>query len=238
MKKQIKIGSKVFTYKKEVLLYFKNILNSYKYGETLNLSDFNDVFSLLKFHKKAKEKIGSGIVKIKVDKMRYKTKCFRLIRSDSSTDVFSYIRCINGSYSPITKFSRTCRELVRDDLRNVKLAYFKKESKKGRVKCQETDDICLWEELNVDHRQPNTFSVIVDRFIEVYQIDLSSVRYIEKIDGVYSFVDNNLSEKFRRYHKDKATLRLVKKGKNLGRSYQARIKRQKKDLIINENNTN
>jgi len=90
----------------------------------------------------------------------------------------------------------------------------------------------LWVELNIDHRQPNTFSVIVDRFIELHRIDLSYVEYIETIDNVYEFKDYNLSEKFRKYHKEKSNLRLVRKEKNLGRSHQARIKRQKKDLVI------
>jgi hypothetical protein len=75
--------------------------------------------------------------------------------------------------------------------------------------------LSLWVELNVDHRQPNTFSVIVDRFIELYGIDLSIVEYIETIDNVYLFKDDNLTKKFRQYHKEKANLRLVRKDKNI-----------------------
>jgi len=41
-----------------------------------------------------------------------------------------------------------------------------------------------------------------------------------------------LKEKFIEYHKEKANLRIVKKNKNLGRSHQAQIGRQKKDLKI------
>ncbi|MGI6292006.1 MAG: hypothetical protein ACOXZH_06265 [Bacteroidales bacterium] len=58
------------------------------------------------------------------------------------------------------------------------------------------------------------------------------IEYIKVMDGVYNFADKELSEKFRNYHKEKANLRLVKKGKNLGRSHQARINRQQKDLTI------
>ncbi len=140
--------------------------------------------------------------------------------------------CINGDLSPLAKFSKTCRDVISDDLRLVKLSFFKGNSKKGRAKCQETGKLSLWEELNVDHRQPNTFSVILDRFIELHKIDLSSVEYIESIDNVYSLKDDGLAEKFRKYHKEKANLRLVRKDNNLGRSYLARNKRQKKDLKI------
>lgn len=232
MKKWLQIGCLNFKYKKDVVAHYKNILNSYNFKESLNKEDFNDVLNLLKIHPNAKEKIGAGIVEIKVIETRYKTKCFNAIRVDSSCEIFSYIKCINGSLSPLTKFSKTCRDAISDDLRLVKLSFFKGNSKKGRVKCQETGKLSFWVELNVDHRQPNTFSVIVDRFIELHRIDLSSVEYIETMDNVYSFKDDELSEKFRKYHKEKANLRLVRKDKNLGRSHLARNMRQKKDLRV------
>lgn len=232
MKKKIIIGKKEFNFKKDALKYYKNILNSYEFGEALNSDDFKDVFDLLKMHERADEKIGSGIKMIKVDEVRYRTKCFHLIREDETIDIFSYTKCINGRYSPQTKFARTCREAINDDLRKVKLAYFKRLSKKGQVKCQETGELCVWEELNVDHRQPNTFSIIVDRFIEVNEIDVKRVAYKEIVDAVYEFENEELKEKFKNYHKGKANLRIVKKGKNLGRSFQARVKQQKKDLKI------
>ena len=147
-------------------------------------------------------------------------------------EAFSYTKCINGSQSNNTKFSRTCREVIQKDLRDVKQKYFSQNSNKGQVKCQETGELCFWEELVIDHRQPNTFSVIVDRFIEVNRIDIAKIEYIEKIDAVYEFKDSEIANKFREYHKSKANLRIVKKGKNSGRSYQARVKRQKKDLKI------
>lgn len=101
-----------------------------------------------------------------------------------------------------------------------------------RVKCQEAGELCKWEELVVDHRQTNTFSIIVDRFIELHNIDINSIEYIEIIDGVYDFNDKEISTKFKEYHKNKANLRIVKKGKNSGRAHQARVKQQKKDLRI------
>ena len=232
MKKWVKIGQLHFDYKKDAIAHFKEILNSYELKETLDEEDFNDVLSLLKIHPNSKEKIGAGIKEIQVDTIRFKTKCFNAIRVDSSCEIFSYIKCINGTLAPLTKFSKTCRDVISEDLRLVKLSFFKGNSKEGRVKCQETGILSFWGELNIDHRQPNTFSVIVDRFIEFHNIDLSAVEYIESIDNIYSFKDEALSEKFRKYHKEKANLRLVRKDRNLGRSHLARNKRQKKDLII------
>ena len=232
MKEQIIIGDKTFKYKKDALGFFKAILNSYDYGEILNESDKNDVLELLKFHPNFEQKNKNGIQGFKVDRVRYNTKCFHIIKNDLTFDVFSYTKCINGSQSPSTKFSRTCREIIQSDLREVKQKYFSQNSIKGQVKCQETGELCFWEELVIDHRQPNTFSVIVDRFIEMNGIDIMKIEYIEKIDAVYEFKDFELAEKFQKYHKLKANLRIVKKGINLGRAYQARVKRQKKDLKV------
>lgn len=232
MKKQIIIGKYNFNFKKDALSFYKKILNSYEYGDILNDKDFESVINLLKTHEDAERKIGIGIKEIKVDKVRYNTKCFHLVKNDLTTDIFSYTKCINGKYSPMTKFNRTCREIITEDLRLVKQAYFDKKSKKGRVKCQETNELCSWEELNVDHRQPNTFSIIVDRFIEINNIDINTVEYLEIIDAVNNFKDKHIAVNFKKYHKEKANLRLIKKGLNLGRSFQAKIGRQKKDLRI------
>lgn len=232
MKKQIVVGDKKFKYKKDALGYFKAILNSYDYGEILNEDDKNDVFELLKLHPNFEKKNENGIQGFKVDKVRFNTKCFHIIKNDLSLEVFSYTKCINGNQSSTTKFSRTCREIIQNDLREVKQKYFSQNSVKGQVKCQETGELCFWEELVIDHRQPNTFSVIVDRFIEMNRLNILKIEYVEKIDAVYEFKDFLLTEKFREYHKQKANLRIVKKGKNSGRAYQARVKRQKKDLRI------
>jgi len=232
IKKWTQIGQLKFKYKKDAINHYKKILNYYKFSEPLGEADFNDVLNLLKIHPNAQEKIGAGVKEIIIDETRYKTKCFNVIRVDSSSEIFSYIKCINGNLSDLAKFRKTCIDVIADDVRLVKLSFFKGNSKKGRVRCQETGKLSRWEELNVDHRQPNTFSVIVDRFIELYRIDLASVEYIETIDNVYLFKANDLAENFKKYHKEKANLRLVRKDVNLGRSHLARNTRQKKDLTI------
>jgi len=228
----MKIGDKEFKYKKDAINYFKDILNSYEPSQIVNKKDFKDIIGLIDIRPDKDDKIGCGIENIQVIDVRYKTKCFEIIRKDGSKEIFSYRSCINGQSPPLSKFSKTCRETISEDLRMVKLAYFKKNSSRGRVRCQETGELCTWEELNVDHRQPNTFSVIVDRFIEVHRIDVNSIEYKEIMDGVYQFCDIELAENFKKYHKEKANLRIVMKGKNLSRSHQARINRQQKDLHI------
>lgn len=229
----MRIGSKEFKNKKEALNYYKEILNSYKFGETLNDKDKQDIIDLLSIRPDFETKFCNGFKQIYVDKIpKYNSKAFFVLDNNSELEVFSYIKCINGSKPPLTKFSCTCRDIVQDDINNVKLQYFKDNSQKGKVKCQETGEQCKWEDLVIDHRQPNTFSVIVDRFIEVNHIDILIIEYINIFDGVYRFKDEELCQKFREYHKEKANLRIVTKSKNSGRAYQGRVKKQKKDLEI------
>ncbi len=229
----MQIGDKFFKYKKDALNYYKNILNSYNFGDYLNKKDKLEIIELLKLHPDFTRKFSNGIEEVVVKKIpKYNSKAFHILDKDGVVEAFSYIKCINGSKPPLTIFSLTCRDIVQDDINNVKLQYFKTNSKSGKVKCQETDELCKWEELVIDHRQPNTFSVIVDRFIEVYHIDIHKIEYVEILDGVYKFKDDEICQKFKEYHKKKANLRIVRKDKNLGRAYQARVNKQKKDLRI------
>jgi hypothetical protein len=198
----------------------------------LNKDDLKDILDLLETHPNVKEKIGVGIEYVRIAKVQYNTKSFELVRTDGSTEFFSYTKRINAPKTDFTKLREACRQAIQEDLRNVKLAYFDRFSKKGQVKCQESGDLAKYEELNVDHRQPNTFSVIVDRFVELNKLDLKKINYLQIDGGPNELADENLKEEFRQYHRDKANLRIVKKSLNLGRSFQARVNRQKKDLTI------
>lgn len=231
MKNKIIIGNRTFKYKKDAIDYYKGILNSYNFGETLNENDFKEIKNLIQAHPDFENKFNFEINQIIVDKIKkFNTKSFQVIKTDLDRVIFSYLKCINGQHKPQTKFNKACRDTVQNDLRDVKHNYFKKYSKNGKVKCQETGELSKWEELVIDHRQPNTFSVIIDRFIEINNIDLKSVEYDEKIDGIYNFKEKDISEKFKKYHKEKANLRIIKKEINSGRAFQGRISKQKKDL--------
>ena len=229
---ELSIKNIKFTTKKEAIAYFKGILNKYQCGQELNESDFNDVIELLRYHENHTEKFGPGIKKIRIEKIKYGKRCFHLIRTDSSVDHFSYLKCINGGPSLQTKFSRACRQAIQEDINNIKKKYFKEKAKSGKAPCQETKVFYSWEELCVDHRQPNTFSVIVDRFIEVFQIDIKNIEYHESIENIFEFSDNDIKERFRQYHREKANLRIVCKSLNSSRAHLARNKRQKLDLSV------
>ncbi|MDO9153422.1 MAG: DUF3223 domain-containing protein [Paludibacter sp.] len=241
----IQIGDKIYKYKKDALNHYKDILNSYKFGDSLNEKDFNDLIELIEYDNSFfinenevleddfKDKVEKEIVDIIIEKVQFSTKCFKVIYSDYSWWQISYIYMINRPKdNPDSLFNIACRGAIQNDMREIKKKYFFHNSIKGYVKCQETNLLSKWEELAVDHRQPNTFSVIVDRFKELYNIDVTKIEYFFNNENIMIFTDNELSLKFRNYHKEKANLRIVRKECNLSRTGMARIKRTNNDLTI------
>jgi len=260
MRKPLLIGKNVFLTKKEALGYYKAILNSYNFGESLSDEDYEEIFCLIQYDESFEEECGDSennlenedgwlqneegqegeakeedifIEDIKVSKVQFNTKCFEIFLSDASSYYISYIIIINQHKINIDAvFNKACRSAIQHDIKIVKQEYFDKNSVKGYVKCQETNHLSKWEELAIDHRQPNTFSVIVDRFKEVNRIDASKIDYITDENNNIIFEDRILAEKFRDYHREKSNLRIVRKELNLSRTGLARITRSSKDLTI------
>lgn len=240
MRKPIIIGNHSFKTKKEALLFFREILNKYSFGAILNEVDKNAILDLIvydeSFEKETDIIYGKNqvffISEIKIGKAQYNTKCFEIVWNDGLKEFISYTQIINRHQnSDKFYFVKSCRNIIQDDLRNVKQKYFDKFSVKGMVKCQESEEILKWEDLVVDHRQPNTFSVIVDRFIEVNNIIIENIQY-EEVDNVLFFKDDKMNLDFREYHKNRAILRIVKKELNSSRSQYAKLKIFKNDLKI------
>jgi len=246
----IKIGQKTYKFKKDAISHYKAILNSYDFGQSLNDSDFNDLLDLLEYdylnylaelemsedkpnEENADNKVEKIISDIKVSRVQFNTKCFELFYSDNTSGIMSYLMIINNTkYTPEKLFYAACRNSIHNDIWAVKKEYFDRNSEKGLVKCQETGLLSQWVELVVDHRQPNTFSVIVDRFKEINSVDLDKIEYTTNEQNHILFKDSNLTELFKNYHKDKATLRIVKRECNSSRTSLARIKKTTKDLTI------
>ncbi|WP_181309079.1 DUF3223 domain-containing protein [Rufibacter sp. XAAS-G3-1] len=261
MRKPIIIGDKAFKFKKDAILHYRKILNSYKFGQSVSEKDFNDLLDLLEYDFSFYDDENQGInesvkieeneksqfkfdfqnqkeedviiIDIKVTKFQFNSKCFTVIFSDYSSEIISYLMIINRpKYNPDTLFNIACRNAIKKDIFNVKQKFFDDHSSKGLVKCQETNQLSKWEDLVVDHRQPNTFSVIVDRFKEVNKINTNEIEYILTDENLLVFKKDELNKDFRNYHKEKANLRIVKKECNSSRTGMARLKRSTKDLTV------
>lgn len=256
MRKPFKIGQKEYKFKKDAIAHYRAILNSYDFEQSLNKSDLNDLNDLIDFNLlnlfledeeyeteefamidvnefKQDEKL--IIKEIKIARVQFNTKCFEIFYENGESEYISYLMMLNNTkYTPEKLFYVACRNSVHNDIKTVKQEYFDKNSVKGQVKCQETSILSNWTELAVDHRQPNTFSIIVDRFKEVNKFELDEIEYTSNDQNHIIFKNDNLTEQFRKYHMEKASLRIVRKECNSSRTGLARIKRTSKDLTIKE----
>lgn len=260
MRKAFKIGQKEYKFKKDAVTHYRTILNSYDFGQSLNNSDFDDLIDLLDYDyfnylvelettednvdeeanniidlndSEDNNEVEISIEDIKVARVQFNTKCFEIFYSDKTSVYISYLMIINNTkYTPEKLFYIACRNSIHNDIRAVKQEYFDKNSLKGQVKCQETGILSKWAELAVDHRQPNTFSIIVDRFKEVNRINLDEIEYTSNDQNHIIFKDDNWAGKFRQYHMEKASLRIIRTECNSSRTGLARIKRTSKDLTI------
>lgn len=156
------------------------------------------------------------------------TKCFFLMGGSEEKQMFSYLLAINGTITDDQRFSKACRHLVAERLRE-----FKKQRFENRpVKCAITNEIVEWEECQIDHKAPLTFSVIVRSFIIAHKIDVSKVEYICELTKE-RFADQGLADKFDAFHKEMAVLRVLSTKQNSKLSCGARIKPTLKDGTLN-----
>lgn len=215
----------------EIIEKFKTINKSFteiKHTDNIEKKFLDRRPSLDDFSEKELE-----IVDIKVSKVQFSTKCFEVFYSDKTSCYISYLMRLNKTkYTPEKLFYIACRNSIHDDIKSVKQKYFDQNSVKGQVKCQETGVLSKWTELAVDHRQPNTFSIIVDRFKEINRIDLETIEYTDTQQNHIVFKNNIYTENFKQYHKEKASLRIVRNECNSSRTGMARLKRTSKDLTI------
>lgn len=252
-RRPIIIGNKNFGTKKAAKEYYSSILNSYNFGQSLSEEHYYDLMDLVEYYRNENEdsaeekqnqtniieKDENEVVEpifvkdIRIARYEFNTRCFELVPSKGEPLIISYRIFIDKpKINDKAIFCKVCRNTIQADLVSVKQEYFKEKAKDGMAPCQESKKYFNYEDLVVDHRQPNTLSVIIDRFIELYNIDVDKIEYKSEPKKLTEFKDTNLAKKFREYHKEKALLRVVEKKLNSSRSGLARLKQMKDDLKI------
>jgi len=246
----ITIGSDTYSSKTAALKFYKKILNKYDFESKLNREDAKYIIALA-FKEcgtpeeitEFSEDVVSGfnevfegeedrILSVIVDRhLEFRTtKCFYFIGltdGKKTRDIFSYRIAINGLPSDLQKFSRACRFAVKKRIRQYKIQKFKNRP----VCCVISGNVVEWEECQIDHKAPLTFSVIVKSFMVANNLDISNIEY-NYSNSMEIFVDGSLAEKFDDFHKKMAVLRIVSSNENLKLSGSARIKPSKNDDVL------
>lgn len=223
---KIKIANQEFPTKKAALQFYQNLLAGYQIGEVLSESDKKAVVNLVyrdsdpeeveRYELETGDCIKTVIVDAHPDFKR--TKCFYLVEANNERTLFSYRLAINGDLSSMQKFTRACRNTVQVELRAFKAARFANRP----VKCAISGKIVEWEECQVDHKSPLTFSVIVKSFIVSNALDVDLIEYVYQNSSEF-FASPSLSEKFSAFHREMAVLRIVATEENAKLASKARI---------------
>lgn len=135
----------------------------------------------------------------------------------------SYRKCISGQTPHRTQVRNAFRPVIARDIEEWRRAYFRLlEDETGRVPCAISGVLLRPGEGQVDHIHPDTFSSLVDRFLERLGLDYDDVRLRENWDGHIHrpLEDETLGEAFRIWHGEVARLRFIRT--DLNRSLGAR----------------
>lgn len=247
----ITIGEKTFTSKTLAIKFYKEILDKYNFGETLLDEDAKHLIALSLKEEGTPEEVAGlaeeivadfyendegtyswNLLGVMVDRHPdfRTTKCFYFCGENDEgnfKDIFSYRMAINGLPTDIQKFSRACRFSVHDRIRKFKIQKFENRP----VRCVISGEIVEWEECQVDHKSPLTFSVIVKSFIVANNLNISTIEYTYN-NSREKFCDDSIAEKFYEFHKKMAVLRIVSTKENQKLSGSARVKPTQKDGVL------
>jgi len=220
-KPKYRIGSETFATKRAIIDRAKGILAHTDFGGELTGDDLAFMLALLQRHPKAERKIGPGVRAIRVELNTHWTprKAFVLVRVDSSETDFSFYSCVSKRPAR-ADFNAACRTSVVEDVLAFKQWVFDAGADaENKVACAITGERVGWDEAHVDHAPPWTFKAIVDSFASEIEVDAARVPLTGDGDNECrsAFADAEMAERFRRFHNERARLRVVTNAANLSR---------------------
>ncbi len=175
-------------------------------------SEFAFMRALLERHPNAARKAGAGVdsifVRVNWKTAEYENRCFWLRRIDGSETDFSYTECIapTDHRSHFLRAARLCIHYQIQEFRDAERARLGETTVcplSGREFAIATS--------HVDHQFPNTFEVLIDRFISERSINIDDVEIISGWhDGIHhEFADSRLASSWKEFHRAHAVLRLL-----------------------------
>lgn len=199
--------------------YVRELVARCRLGEPItDLHDAMFVRALLQRHPSVQEKIGRGVRHIEVRLNKHNGKAnrgFWIVRTDGSELEFSWLECLKPT-AHRNKVYNAMRAAVQDDVYEFKRRQF---TGVKTVKCALTGAVIGMTDADVHHEPP--FKQLVDEFVQGKFDDVqvddghSSAQFGDRL------VDECFIERWRKYHDEKAGLRIVKR-----ESHQALPRRQ------------
>ena len=218
-----------FSTKKEMLDFFRAMINRHGDGETIPAPDADALRWLISLHPEAKRKIGAGVARFFVQlNPPYQSRGFHLERSDGTTEDFSYLVCVNGPPSMMAEVERALRFEVDLDIWNAKRAYFEQHADaEGKIPCAETGKPISIDEAHADHANPLSFNVLMRCFLAAYEIEPSAEMVVATADSPCGrqLADRELARRWIKFHHRVAEIGLVDGKVNTFNAHKSKIKK-------------
>jgi hypothetical protein len=213
------LASETFRTKDELANRCRDILNATFDGQFVSEQSLPFLIELFQYHDEWLDKSGSGICGISALTTIQGTRCFALVRKDSSRIDISFphaIRLIPSSRKgsllpqPLRDFRNAARSAVESQIQA-----FRDEQLVNTKLCSITNERIHRGNCSVDHKPPKTFDRILFEFCQNHKINPLKVKVGSHGGTVAVFEDEFLIANWQRYHQEHAVLRLMSKLGNL-----------------------
>ncbi|MBX3208412.1 MAG: DCL family protein [Labilithrix sp.] len=175
---------------------------------------------LLERHPERDIKVGCGVARVYIGGNDFGKRCFWIERIDGSRTDFSFISCI----SPPSHESEV-RTAMRRHIDSQIIAFRDHAFSEGvAVACAITGQLVANEDAHIDHRPPNTFHTLVDRFLASESREIRTVAVEPTRDGVtaWGLADLELAARWSAFHAQYCDLQVVTKRANLSQGSRPR----------------
>ena len=206
------LGRHIFGGKRQVREHARKILRRYEPETAIGAIESEFLLDLIKHHPNSARKIGPGIreffVRINWASEGYENRCFWIRRTDDTETDFSYTECISPTDNR-RKFLAACRKAI-----HPQIAEFRDRERQrlGEMAvCPISGQEFRIADARVDHRHPDTFESLVERFIEERNIDVSSIEIISGKDAQLwdKIADPHIEAGWCEFHRQHARFRFL-----------------------------
>jgi len=161
----VAIGSRTFKSSKTAKTYFHVMLHRYAVGDRVRDVDAAELRDLIARHPRAAELASAEHFEVATSPLG--SRCFRLLRPDGSTDMFTAAECIDHRPRDVhAEVVKALRIAIEPDVERARSAYLRKQQDdEGFVRCAVTGNRIMPADGEMVHLPPRTFESIVSGFL-------------------------------------------------------------------------
>lgn len=217
----LQIGPITFKSKSDAKNHCRAIMDRYPVQQII--TGIDDVFlrDLIAIHPEADQKIGVGISHFttQIDPVWKTTRHFLIVRLDGSSTDFSFHTCIDGN-NHRKDVLHALRHAIADQVVNFQRCSF---ALQHQMSCPYTGETLTSSHCHVDHTPPDTFLILVSRWMKQEDIEYEQIELVDNADNQWVRVlrDDQISSSWQSFHISNANLRIISPVANL-----SHVKRQ------------